>query len=222
MKSGYEVETYAEAFDAHNEFTGAIHPEGLAAEFRGICEDADKEIFALRQRVEDAEDIRSDFLDATGVTMQDFPAWFSKVMLRIEDTEVEAARLVKKWSDHKSELIDMHSQRRVLCGKLKEVKEECRSLLAMAQRRADERNVATNERDTAINRLEQAENVLRYIADQRHKGMAGNWAVNQALTYFSTAQDANPRCKCGSFKVRDNRGQWVCVECQREPPREAS
>lgn len=55
MKSNYDVGTYAEAFDAHNEFTGAIYPEGLAAEFRGICEDADKEIFSLKQRAEETE-----------------------------------------------------------------------------------------------------------------------------------------------------------------------
>ena len=49
MKGGYDVESYAEAFDAHNDFTGAIHPDGLAAEFRGICEDADAEIAGLRR-----------------------------------------------------------------------------------------------------------------------------------------------------------------------------
>ena len=56
MKSGYDVATYAEAFDAHNEFTGAVHPEGLAAEFRGICYDADEEIAGLKARVENAEE----------------------------------------------------------------------------------------------------------------------------------------------------------------------
>lgn len=48
MKGGYDVESFAEAFDRHNDFTGAIHPDGLAAEFRGICEDADAEISALK------------------------------------------------------------------------------------------------------------------------------------------------------------------------------
>lgn len=56
MKGGYDVESYAEAFDAHNEFTGAVHPEGLAAEFRGICEDADAEIAALKSALSEALD----------------------------------------------------------------------------------------------------------------------------------------------------------------------
>lgn len=56
MKSGYDVASYAEAFDAHNEFTGAVQPSGLAAEFRGICEDADAEIEALKIRAATAEE----------------------------------------------------------------------------------------------------------------------------------------------------------------------
>ena len=45
--------------------------------------------------------------------------------------------------------------------------------------------------DAAIARAEQAENVLHYIADQCDKGMAGNWAVNQARIYFATTSTAD-------------------------------
>jgi uncharacterized membrane protein YqiK len=92
MKSNYDVETYAEAFDRHNDFTGAIHPEGLAAEFRGICEDADKEIASHATevtRLGEANDAQEKLLKEAVATSRAQAENFVKMKRRAETAEAE-------------------------------------------------------------------------------------------------------------------------------------
>ena len=95
MKSNYDVETYAEAFDAHNEFTGAITPSGLAAEFRGICEDADEEIAGLKARAEAAGAVLRD-LDETLIefAMDERPS--DEEIARVNDSVMHAKHVVSE------------------------------------------------------------------------------------------------------------------------------
>lgn len=99
----------------------------------------------------------------------------------------------------------------------RELMREARDILrAMVERTEALRIEVSTERDAAVAAKERAENILRYIADQHDKGMAGNWAVNQARAYFAAAQDAKPdHIGDATEMVRDRREQILIAEGNR-------